>query len=109
MAEQVEGISEKGQNHAQEELLKNLEEVKGTVSEVSEQIQMPDLNDESFWKRFRQDFWRTIKSVAKMVGKVVREVIKQALTLYHSLWDDDTPSWARMVIFRCAVLLHQPS
>ena len=37
-------------------------------------------------------FWETVRHFAKRAG---REVIEEAITLYHCLRDPDTPRWAR--------------
>ena len=40
-------------------------------------------------------FWRTVRRAARRAG---REVVEEAITLYHCLRDPDTPAWARAVI-----------
>lgn len=40
-------------------------------------------------------FWDTVRRAARRAG---REVVEEALTLYHCLRDPDTPAWARAVI-----------
>ena len=40
-------------------------------------------------------FWRTVGRVTRRAG---RELIEEAVTLYHCLRDPDTPTWARAVI-----------
>jgi uncharacterized membrane protein YkvA (DUF1232 family) len=40
-------------------------------------------------------FWDTVRRFARRAG---REVIEEALTLYHCLRDPDTPRWARVII-----------
>ena len=97
MPEQAEGKPEKSQNQALtgsnfpvSTLLLEIPATDLDFSESPVQIQVPALNDESFWQK--------IKSIAKMVGKVIRDVIRHALTLYHAFRDNDTPSWAKTVI-----------
>jgi uncharacterized membrane protein YkvA (DUF1232 family) len=40
-------------------------------------------------------FWRTVRRAARRAG---RELVEEAITLYHCLRDPDTPAWARAVI-----------
>ena len=40
-------------------------------------------------------FWDTVRRFATHAG---REVIEEAITLYHCLRDPDTPRWARVTI-----------
>ncbi len=75
-------------------------------------VDMPAVDDESFWQDFWQKFWQKIKAVAKVVGvaakNVVREVIKLALLLCYALHDDDTPNWAKIVAFGALVYFINP-
>jgi len=40
-------------------------------------------------------FWNTVRRAA---GRTGRELLEEAITLYHCLRDPDTPAWARAVI-----------
>lgn len=54
---------------------------------MSNDIQMDEFNEVSFWQK--------VKTVAMKAGK---KVIHQSLKLYYCLLDDDTPAWAKTVI-----------
>lgn len=52
--------------------------------------------DNEFSKEFSDDnFWNKVKKYAVKAGKTV---IIQALTMYHTMQDKDTPLWAKGVI-----------
>ena len=109
MPEQIEGKPEKGQSQTPagsnlpvSTVLLQIPARDLDLSESPVQIQVPALNDESFWQKLWKDFWQKLESIARMaaktVGKVIRDVIRHALTLYYALRDNDTPLWARTVI-----------
>ena len=60
--------------------------------------QNPEYSDDSFWSIARKSF--------KAIGETT---LTQALTLYHTLKDDDTPSAARMVIVGALAYLILPT
>lgn len=52
-------------------------------------------------KEFDEDaFWRKIARILKNKGKkAVADVLVMALKLYYVMLDDDTPRWAKLVIY----------
>ncbi|RXJ74410.1 hypothetical protein CS022_02030 [Veronia nyctiphanis] len=51
----------------------------------------------TFLKQYSEEgFWEKAKSVAQRAGL---DVLEQALKLYYSALDDDTPKWAKVTIF----------
>jgi len=52
--------------------------------------------DNEFSKEYSEEnFWNKVKNYAVKAGK---SVIVQALTLYYTLQDKDTPKWAKAII-----------
>jgi len=58
---------------------------------------MNNRNKQGYGKYYSQDnFWQKLLNFARAAG---REVVEQALSLYYTAQDSDTPTWAKTVIY----------
>lgn len=58
---------------------------------------MNNRNNQGFEQYYSEDnFWQKLLNFARAAG---REVVEQALSLYYTAQDPDTPTWAKTVIY----------